>query len=620
MMLRALHDLAEREGLLDDPDFERHRVDLRIRVARDGALLAVEQVSDGKDVLVSAVPRLPKRSGLAVRPGLLFDLAAYVLGAGKDADRRAAVFRELTQRVAEVTGDPGARAVALFVESQDAVRRALSRRPDWTGGEWVAFTVEGDGAGFVHERPAVRAYWNAQRRQAAGGAAPLRCLVTGELAEPVRLHGSVRMPGTKGAVLVSFNEDSSRLPGVEQGANAPVSRAAAEGYVTALNWLLERVGERRHRQAVPLGDGTLLVYWTREAHPILEAMAGLLDEVAELVTAPWRAGTPRRDIDGTAFYAAVLATNRTRVIVRDWIDTTVTALCTGLEAYAADLRLDAEAADVPTIGALLRAAGDPPPGTGARILRAALRGGVFPRDLLAGALRALYVSRDRVALRTRCALIKAILVRLPRHGGAMEVTVSLDENKVDIPYLLGRLFAVLEQLQWAAHGTTVSATLRDRYFRGAACTPAMVLPRLLELSVHHAAKVARRGRGTFLEMVKIGILNALPAERFPRTMSLEDQGLFAIGYYHQRQRLFQRVDAAPPEARAAVSDPAGAKVKPRVNGASEPAGRMSAPARSSRKTLPERAPEKSASTKTRPRRVKEQQPRAPKRRSAPREK
>jgi CRISPR-associated protein Csd1 len=248
--------------------------------------------------------------------------------------------------------------------------------------------------------------------------------------------------------------------------------------------------------------------------------------------------------------------------------------------YAADLRLDAEAADVPTIGALLRAAGDPPPGTGARILRAALGGGAFPRELLAGALRALYGSRDRVALRTRCALIKAILVRLPRHGGAMEVPVSLDENKVDVPYLLGRLFAVLEQMQWSSHGTTVNATLRDRYFRGAACTPAMVLPRLLELSVHHAAKIARRGRGTFLEMVKTGILNALPAERFPRTMSLEDQGLFAIGYYHQRQRLFQRADLAKAEAPAAVSEPAGGKVTPLVDGAPEPADRASAPASS----------------------------------------
>src|SRR5208282_2345415 len=104
----------------------------------------------------------------------------------------------------------------------------------------------------------------------------------------------------------------------------------------------------------------------------------------------------------------------------------------------------------------------------------------FPRELLAGALRALYASSARSSLRTRCALIKAVLVRLPRGGGAMEVPVSIDEKKTDVPYLLGRLFAVLEQMQWTAHGTAVNATVRDRYFRAAASTPALVFPRLLD--------------------------------------------------------------------------------------------------------------------------------------------
>src|ERR1700722_12454390 len=107
MMLRALYELAMREGLLDDPDTERHRVDLRIRLALDGALVAVEQVSDGRDVLTSAVPRLPKRSGLAVRPGLLFDVSGYALGAGKDAANRAMAFRQLTEQVALVTAGGG---------------------------------------------------------------------------------------------------------------------------------------------------------------------------------------------------------------------------------------------------------------------------------------------------------------------------------------------------------------------------------------------------------------------------------------------------------------------------------------------------------------------------------
>jgi CRISPR-associated protein Csd1 len=126
----------------------------------------------------------------------------------------------------------------------------------------------------------------------------------------------------------------------------------------------------------------------------------------------------------------------------------------------------------------------------------------------------------------------------------MEVPVSLDEKKNDVPYLLGRLFAVLEQMQWTAHGAAVNATVRDRYYRAAASTPGTVFPRLLDLSAHHAAKIQRRGRGGHLELVKVGIVDALPALPFPPTLSLSEQGFFLIGYYHQRQRLFQRADTA----------------------------------------------------------------------------
>jgi len=164
------------------------------------------------------------------------------------------------------------------------------------------------------------------------------------------------------------------------------------------------------------------------------------------------------------------------------------------------------------------------------------------------------VANDRVPPRFRYALIKALLLRAPRAHSAMEVPVSLDENKADVPYLLGRLFAVLEQMQWAAHGARVNATVRDRYYRSAASTPALVFPRLLDLSAHHAGKIAARGRGRYLEILKATIIDALPAEPFPQALTLESQGLFTIGYYHQRQRLFQRAET--PRTAATTSEEA----------------------------------------------------------------
>src|SRR5262249_11691792 len=139
----------------------------------------------------------------------------------------------------------------------------------WTGGEWIAFVLEGDGERPVHDRASVRAYW-AKKRSAEGkpGARQeVRCLITGELSSPVRTHGNIkRVPNAQssGATLVTFNADAFTSHGLKQGENAPVSRAAAEGYVTALNWLLDRTEGRRFRYGIPIGDASVTVFWTRE--------------------------------------------------------------------------------------------------------------------------------------------------------------------------------------------------------------------------------------------------------------------------------------------------------------------------------------------------------------------
>jgi CRISPR-associated protein Csd1 len=318
---------------------------------------------------------------------------------------------------------------------------------------------------------------------------------------------------------------------------------------------LERTPTRRHRQAVSLGSGDVLVYWTKEPHAIMDALPGLLDAdpVAETVSAPWK-GVRRTDVDGTAFYAAVLGTNRTRVIVRSWIETTAGDVRTNVARYLDDLAIDGDDQRPPTVGALLRAVDEPAgrlsPSVPGNTIRAILHGQPLPRELLVAALRRLLLPadrNDRWALRTRCALVKAILARTPNSG--RHPSVSLNEQTTDVPYLLGRLFAVLERLQHQAHGAAVDSTVRDRYFRSAATTPAMVFPRLLTLSVYHASKLAGRGRGMFLEARKSEIMDLLPAQPLPTTMSLEAQGLFTIGYYHQRQRLFQRTEVLPNEAK-----------------------------------------------------------------------
>lgn len=119
--------------------------------------------------------------------------------------------------------------------------------------------------------------------------------------------------------------------------------------------------------------------------------------------------------------------------------------------------------------------------------------------------------------------------------------MSLDMQSTQPGYLLGRLFAVLEYVQRSALGGQVNATIRDRYYGAASATPASIFPVLLRNTQNHMGKLRkeRPGQAVILEKSLREIVAGLP-EQFPRSLRIEDQGRFAIGYYHQSQAHFTK--------------------------------------------------------------------------------
>ena len=115
--------------------------------------------------------------------------------------------------------------------------------------------------------------------------------------------------------------------------------------------------------------------------------------------------------------------------------------------------------------------------------------------------------------------------------------MSLDESNQNIGYRLGRLFAVLEKIQEEAN-PGINATIRDRFYGAASSTPASVFSTLLRLKNHHVAKLENRGRAINLEKLIGKIMDEI--KDFAPVLNLEDQGRFAIGYYHQRQNFFNK--------------------------------------------------------------------------------
>lgn len=558
-MLKALYDLALRENLSPDPDYEPHRVDYFLRIDDEGrALSLIPTANEQGRALERSVPRLPKRAG--VDPGYFFDSSQYLLGVvAKNkkpelAQRSVEAITRQVNEIAERVDDVGARAVASFFRRRETEFPKVRgwKIDEWTGSEWIAFVRDADGAQPVFDRPVIRAEWARRRNTQLDGSSLVRCLVTGRMAPAERLHGSIKLhvegAQTSGTSLVSFNKEAFESQSLEQGSNAPVSREAATGYVSALNWLLASTPTRKFRYGVGIGAESVTVFWARENNAAADLFTSLLDPTADdavrLAEAPLRGLAPA-DGDTTPFYAVTLGASAARVVVRDWYETTVADAKRNVLAWFSDLWLGTCEPRPLSISMLLKSVESPggglSPDLASRLFAAALRGRPIPREVLVAALGRLRLPPDKQyesqRLHDRCALVKAALIRSDaRSPNAKEVTVALDETNHEVPYLLGRLFAVLERLQGAALGD-VNATIRDKYFGAASSTPALVFPRLLQLSVHHAAKAEGSG---WLEQIKGRVMATLPAERFPRMQSLGDQGLFAVGYYHQRESFFQR--------------------------------------------------------------------------------
>ncbi len=181
-----------------------------------------------------------------------------------------------------------------------------------------------------------------------------------------------------------------------------------------------------------------------------------------------------------------------------------------------------------------------PPNLEGELMRAILEGLPYPAALLNAVIRRIKVERDVTQI--RAALIKACInrnCRFRKKTQQEELAVSLDPNNVNVGYRLGRLFAVLEKIQEEAN-PGLNATIRDRYYAAASSAPVTVFGRLMTLKNHHLAKLENIGRRVNLERLVGEIVDGI--KDFPAHLTLDDQGRFAVGYYHQRQDLFAKIE------------------------------------------------------------------------------
>jgi CRISPR-associated protein Csd1 len=601
MMLQALHDLAMRENLLSDPDYEWKPVAWLVHVSKEGGLLGIQGThtvleTEGKrkprPVPKSfLVPRQPVRTSGA-RAFFLVDKAEYLLGIDPDEKRpkskleaRFQLFRREVATCLEKTGDEGVQAVAFLLEDIASTKVEVKLPEECAANDLFGFVYAPDIELLVSSRPRVIEYWK-ELRKAEEDVKRERCLVTGKIEPPTDLHIQLKkLPGasTSGVPLVAFNAAAFESHGWKSNENAPVSRAAAEAYGTALNRLLhpawpdpDQEGLSLPRQNIVLSSDTVVCYWAAAMkHEFVTAFSGLLqadiDQVPELYHSIWW-GRPPAKIDSSAFYALTLTGIQGRAIVRDWFESTIDQVQANLSQHYADLDLvrntppPKERSLPPQIPLrpLLRSLavhGEDkrlPAALATQVFHAALAHTPYPFGLLQRAIERTRaeITRDSWAdlerRDARASLIKAVLNRRRRFNPDSatrykEVKREMDPHNTNQGYLLGRLIAVIERIQEVALGE-VNATVVDKFFNGASAAPLPVFTRLDKNSKHYLRKIRQtkpRKTLVFYERL-IGDINwhFKPDEGgYPTTLSLEDQGLFIIGYHHMKSWLWMKKDA-----------------------------------------------------------------------------
>lgn len=554
MILQSLADYYHR--LLDsDGDttagegFSSEKIHYALVINKKGSLIQVLDLRESKGrkkIPKNIIVPEPVKKSVNIEANFLWGNTSYVLGSDdKGKPERTAkcheFFKDLHNKLLQDCNDEGAKAVLAFLSSWEPKdTQSLDDRADLLKCN-LAFKVEGD-LGFVHERPAIKNLWMQHLLAGKKGTIGM-CLISGQMAPIARLHASIKGVGQDQRTLVSFNKNAFWSYGKEQSYNAPVSQTSAAAYTKALNQLLSNDSHR-----VQIADATT-VFWTERDSPV-EGFFGMIirdtsaddRELAVFLKTVREGKWPAQYDANIRFYILGLVPNRSRLSVRFWHASTVKDISEKLGQHFRDLSMvrsfDSDP-EYPGMWRLLKETSNskskdgPSPLLAGAVMQAILKGTPYPQNLLSAVIGRIRAEQNINYL--RAAIIKAVLVRKNRiQGQNMEVPMTLDKENKNPAYLLGRLFAVLEKAQQVAI-PGANTTIKNRFYGSASATPRVVFPQLLRLAQHWIEK-AEYGKLWDKKIEEI----VCDMQEFPAHLDLDEQGLFAIGYYHQRQDFFKK--------------------------------------------------------------------------------
>lgn len=580
MILQAL--VKHYENLVEEEKVSKQgwcsaKVSYEIELSKEGEIkniicLKIEEERGKKTVIRPQnllVPEMVTRSS-GVSANFLCDNAKYLLGISQEKDEKnkkraeecflAARDKHLSL-LNHAEGEM-AKAICLFFQNWKPEKameypKISENWEDITDGGNLIF---GMGTHYAQDDMQIKRIWD-NRKMEINQEAKGICLVTGEQEEISRIHRGIKgVPGAQssGAALVSFNAPSFESYGKEQSYNAPVGKYAEFAYTTALNYLLS---DRKY--SLQIGD-TMVVFWAESGKTdyqdaFLECMEPPVDNQEELkgLFERIQEGKPII-IKGNElnpeqrFYILGLAPNAARLSVRFFYENSFGKILKNISEHYKRMEiikpkweenqyLGVQEMLFETVN---KKSTDKKPisNMATMTFRAILSGDRYPARLYSDTLIRIRAEQDEKKLSwKRMSIIKTYLIHNYKWKEG-ENYMGLNEESNDIAYVLGRLFSVLESIQADAN-PGIQATIRDRYFNSACGTPASVFPVLIKLKNSHMKKIGREKEGTkkYYEKLFADIMWKInEQEGFPKRLSLEEQGKFALGYYHQIQKKYEK--------------------------------------------------------------------------------
>lgn len=609
MILQALHNYYEamrKAHRIATPGLEVKPIGWVIVIREDGSFVRLKNLKDpsdkkskGQDYLV---PAGLKRSGKCPPAQPFWDNRKYILGYEESAEGvspctdRLEDFKRVMAEIAEHYPDNASfKAVCRFYDHYLGAEMPLPEEAHAErilASDWMTFQLQGDTELLATQDDAYDLAAQAYSTEDNLG----RCLITGEEKPLAAFHARIVAPGSQaGATIASFNDPAYLSYGKKQGENAPISKYASFAHTTALNELL-----RNEQTRYTLGDISY-VFWNSDLDdPSINetfrtvTFEGVRDDDTQEQSdtddeQPKRKGkskkkapNPTQDTykvleqfktirgnrgqgehweDARQFYVLGLTAGG-RITIKYWQQGTVSEIFDRVYQHLVDMNIiswdgfvDEENPPLRSLYGIVKSVSTPSKSSTfamnlvQSIVESILSGNPYPMTLQQACVNR--ITQERTVSELRAAILKGCINRKARiYKQLKELDMALDKQNDNIAYLAGRLFAVLEQIQQASLGKGVNATIRDRFYASASTRPNMVMGRLIALSNHHLSKLRKEKPGLAVNLEKLlgEIFALIPAEAptFPATFSLDEQSLFAVGYYHQKVDTYRKEETTNP--------------------------------------------------------------------------